>query len=274
MAAGRWRNQLEAWAIPQDLLDAVPDSPYGWPAKIWKRRNEAASESAPTPTTRIAGELLGENGSLLDVGAGTGRASIPLAIKGHRVTAVERNPGMAKGLREEAARAGVDVTVLEAEWPEAAAAAGRHDVVLCAHVVYDVGDIAPFVSALAEAASVGVTIELTPRHPWYCLAGYYRVLHGLDRPEGPTANELAEVVTEAIGVTPTIERWSRTGGIRFESPDELTEFTRRRLVLPSDRTSELVELLSPDIAHVDGWYMLGAAARDLVTVWWKTPLPL
>ncbi len=270
-AAARWRGQLEAWAIPQELLDAVPDSPYSWPPELWKRRTEAQEQAADEPeTTAIVRSLLPEGGTLLDVGAGTGRASLTLAAAGHPLTAVERNPGMAEGLRAEADRLGVPVTVIEAAWPEAAAAAGTHDVALCAHVVYDVQDITPFVAALHDAAGTAVAVELTPSHPWSSLTPLYRALHGLDRPGGPTVDDFAAVVKEAVGVHPQVTRWSRPGGLRFADFEELVEFQRRRLVLPAERAGELEALLRPEVRAVEEWLVLGDPVRELATVWWHT----
>jgi SAM-dependent methyltransferase len=268
-ATDRWREQLEAWAIPQHLLDAVSDSPYEWPPELWKRRTAAAEEGPESATTGILRRLLPVGGSLLDVGAGTGRASLPVAGEGHPLTAVERNPGMAGGLREEAARRGIDVAVIEGSWPDVARQAGRHDIAMCAHVVYDVQDIAPFVAALDDAARRAVVIELTPRHPWHGLAPYYRAMHNLDRPGGPTAGDLAGVVSEQLAVRPNVEEWTRPGGLRFASIDEMVEFQRRRLVLPKDRAGELEGLLTPDIVQDGDWFLLGPAERTLVTLWWE-----
>ncbi len=269
-AAARWRAELEAWAIPQELLDAVPDSPYSWPPELWKRRSMAAEEAAEEPeTTGIVRELLGDVGTLLDVGAGTGRASLPLAAAGHPLTAVEKNPGMAQGLREEAERLGVDVTLVEGAWPEVAAQAGVHDVAMCAHVVYDVQDIAPFVSALHTSARRGVAIELTPTHPWSGLAPYYKALHALDRPAGPSVGDLVTVIREELGAEPAVEWWSRPGGLRFADRAELVGFFRRRLVLPVRREPELEALLEPDIVADGEWLLLGGGERELATVWWR-----
>ncbi len=269
-AAARWRAELEAWAIPQELLDAVPDSPYAWPPELWKRRTMAAEEGDEPETTGVVRRLIGDGGTLLDVGAGTGRASLPLAAEGHPLTAVEKNPGMALGLREEAERVGVEVAVIEGAWPEVAAEAGSHDVAMSAHVVYDVQDIAPFIAALHAAARRGVVIELTPTHPWSGLAPYYKALHALDRPAGPSVGDLVTVIREEVGAEPAVEWWSRPGGLRFADRAELVGFFRRRLVLPAERDAELEALLEPDIAADGEWLLLGGGERELATVWWRT----
>ena len=81
-AAGRWREQLEAWAIPQELLGAVPDSPYEWPSELWERGRAAAEAGPESVTAAIVRDLLPDGGTVLDVGAGTGRVSLPLAREG------------------------------------------------------------------------------------------------------------------------------------------------------------------------------------------------
>ncbi len=266
-AAGRWREHLEAWALPPALLAAVPDSPYEWPADLYRRRQQVESAGPPGPTARHALGLLSPGGSLLDVGAGTGRASLPIAVRGHPLTAVERNPAMAQALREEAEAAGVEVRVVEGSWPEAAAEAGRHDVALSAHVVYDVADLAPFLRALHAAARVAVLLEVGERHPWANLTPYYRSLHGLDRPDGPTADLLAEVVAEVLGVRPEAERWIGPERLPFGDSAALVEFYRRRLLVPVERAAELADRLAGDVVERDGRFSLGGE-QTVVTLWW------
>jgi len=263
-AAERWRALLEAWALPPDLLAAVPDSPYEWPAGLWRRKAEPETDS---PTLRVVAALLPPGGSLLDVGAGTGRASLALAARGHPLTAVEPNPKMAAALRDEAGAAGVKVRLIEESWPAVAPRAGRHDVALAAHVVYDVADLAPFLQALHRAARAGVVLEAGERHPWSGLRKYYQALHGLDRPDGPDAALLVEVVEEVLGLSPQVERWNGPGRLRFADLQELVDLCRRRLLVPVERSAELAALLAPEIVEEGGWLSL----RDdpgVVTVWW------
>ena len=265
-AAAHWRALLEGWALPPALLAAVPGSPYEWPAGLW-RRGQGVESGADTPTVRAVAGLLPPGGSVLDVGAGTGRASLALATRGYPVTAVEPNREMAAALCAEAEVAGVEVRLIEGAWPKVAPQAGRHDVALAAHVVYDVADLAPFLRALHEAARAGVVLEAGEHHPWAGLARYYRALHGLDRPDGPTAALLVEVVEEVLGVGPQVERWANRSRLHFADLQELVDLYRRRLLVPIERTAELTDLLAPDIVEKDGWLSLGHDA-GVVTVWW------
>jgi len=269
-ATERWQRQLDDWALPERLLSAVPDSPYTWPETLWKRRAASAIERGEmTPTTARVTSMAGDGGSVLDVGAGTGRASLPLARLGHPVTAVERNPGMLAGLQELAA--GLPVEVIDGSWPAVARRVDRHSVSMCAHVVYDVREVGPFLSSLADKATGGVVIELTETHPWTHLGPYYLALHGLARPSGPNADDLASVVEEVLGISPVLERWTRPPDLWFESRQEIIELYGRRLVLPSDRWTELDQLLEPEIIERDGRFLFGTDVRQFVTLWWTRP---
>jgi SAM-dependent methyltransferase len=268
-AVSSWRRQFDEWVIPQELLDAVPDSPYTWPQGLWRRKAESAVERGEiTPTRQKVIALAGPGGSVLDIGAGTGRASLPMARVGHRVTAVERNDGMLEGLRD--LSIGLPVKIVEGSWPEVAAQVDVHDVAMCAHVVYDVADIGPFLFALNKAAKKGVVIELTESHPWTSLGPYYQALHQLDRPAGPTVDDLMAVISESLHVVPEVDRWERPSDLWHESEEELLEFYRRRLVLPIERRAELARLLAPDIVEVDGRFVVGDV-RPFATMWWRQP---
>jgi SAM-dependent methyltransferase len=265
-AAERWRADLEAWALPQWLLDSADASPYDWPVELMRRVTAGNAAAEPTTTLHRVIELAGDGGSVLDVGAGTGRLAVPLARAGLRVTAVEPDAAM----RDSLSRAAGDVlvAVVEGSWPEAAGRAGFHDVVLAANVVYDVADLGPFLAALGAAATKAVVIECGPRHPWSPLRPLFRELHGLELPAGPTVEDLVAVISEVVWSSPQAERWDAGDGFRFSDLDELLAFYRRRLVLPVGRTDELLALIGDRIREVDGRFTAGEDRRQKVTVWW------
>ena len=45
-ALARWREQLEAWAIPTEILAAAPESPWAFPVGLFRSRARRAG-SAP-----------------------------------------------------------------------------------------------------------------------------------------------------------------------------------------------------------------------------------
>ncbi|MDH3306839.1 MAG: class I SAM-dependent methyltransferase [Acidimicrobiia bacterium] len=268
-AAVRWRHQLEAWAIPQALLDGVPWNPYEWPAELFARRDrQRVAEGVEPPTFDI---VMGfEPRTVLDIGAGTGGSCLTLAERGVHVTALERDEGMAQRLRSEAARRGLEVEVIEAAWPEAASSAPVVDVVTTSHVVHNVPDLAPFLAAMADHATRAVVIQEFEQHPWAHLGPYYKALHGLDRPTGPTVDDLVAVVYETLGVEPEVLRWDSGRPMWFQDRHELYLFYGRRLVVPEQRWQELNDVLGPYVVErPDGTVQLEERTKQLATVWWE-----
>lgn len=89
--------------------------------------------------------------TVLDIGAGAGRYALPLAQLARRVIAVEPSPALRRHLAARVAAEGAEnVEVVTGAWPAVETAPA--DLVLCAHVVYGVREIAPFLRRLDRAA--------------------------------------------------------------------------------------------------------------------------
>jgi hypothetical protein len=110
---------------------------------------------------------------------------------------------------------------------------------------------------------------MTESHPWSGLTPYYRALHGLDRPAGPTTADLVEVVREEIGASCRITRWERDPGAWFADLEEIEAHYGRRLLLPPERRHELRELLP--IREVDGRFLVGDDSRTIATLVFDVP---
>jgi hypothetical protein len=79
----------------------------------------------------------------------------------------------------------------------------------------------------------------------------------LDRPKGPTPEDLIEVLKE-IGIKASVHYWS--GTMRQESDiEQAAEFMRIRLCLPKERLSEVKEFLQNQPQ---------SSERELATIWW------
>lgn len=258
--ARRWAEALAAWAIPPEILDRAPAKPWGCPTSLFARAAEeaVAPEAGLRPTTRRAAEVLPDAGSVLDVGAGGGAASLPLVPPATHITAVDESAGMLEAFASLAARRGVDHTEVQGTWPEVADRVEAADVVVCAHVFYNVADLEPFVAALTAKARNRVVVELTANHPLASLNQLWRQFHGLERPTGPSADDAVAVLAE-MGLDAGIERWEAPGRWETAPREELVAFARRRLCLTPDR--------DPDVsAALDEKFIAGP--RQLVTLWW------
>lgn len=94
--------------------------------------------------------LIPPGASVLDVGCGTGRFAIPLALQGCRVTGFDQSPAMLAIARGKAAAAAVDVELQHRTWP--AELEETYDVALAAWSLYRQRDIRTALAALIRAA--------------------------------------------------------------------------------------------------------------------------
>ncbi len=258
-AARRWREDLDSWAIPAEIIDAAPESPWGCPPGLFARAAEEALDKqsgAPTPSLLRAREVLAEGGSVLDVGAGGGAASLPLCPPAASVTAVDQSPQMLERFADLAERQGIDHHEVEGLWPDVAGQVGAADVVVCNHALYNVGDLVPFVTALTDHARRRVVVEITATHPQALLNPLWEHFHGLARPTRPTADDALAIVRE-LGLEVGVEEFD--GPMRWQNHqhDDVVAFMRKRLCLPPERDTEVATLLPPPVA------------RPHVVLWWQ-----
>ena len=270
-ALAGWRDALASWAIPPEILAGVDESPWVLPVEVFARRTTRAVRAPHGPSLERAAQAL--PGSVLDVGAGAGAASLPLHDRVTALSAVDASRAMLDELGARAAAlpgpggAPLPVTLVEGRWPDVADRVPVADVVVCHHVLYNVAELGPFATALRAHARRRVVVEITAHHPLSALNPYWRELHGLDRPDRPTAEDAVAALVE-LGVAPTVERWRRPAVPAYGDFADLVENTRRRLCLPPHRRDELVAALRAqgvDPAHPAD---LGSSGDEVVTLWW------
>jgi hypothetical protein len=114
-------------------------------------------------------------------------------------------------------------------------------------------------------------VELTPQHPLSWMNDLWRRFHGLERPEGPNAEDAVAIVAEVTGSRPSSQSWRSQeegpGGFRIKR--DAIGLVRRRLCLTADRDAEIEDALGDRLVSVDGIWSLGRG-ENLVTLWWDT----
>lgn len=257
-AVEHWAAQLWDWSIPPAILQAAPRNPYEFAASVIRR---PSVDPLATPTGRVVLERLSPGDRLLDVGCGAGRIAGAFTAD-HEVVGVEPRPDLAAIARE------VGVQVVDGRWPAAAAQVGGVDVVLSTHVLYDVQDPGPFVSAMHRSARRRVVLEVSAAHPWAGLGPLYQRFHGIDRPAGPTAEDLVAVVAEVLGVQPERERWTRPGSIHDDVRAYADQTARMLCLAPTEGLlAELGAILSAEGTLLpDG--RIRTPDSPQATIWW------
>ncbi|MGH2718378.1 MAG: class I SAM-dependent methyltransferase [Actinomycetota bacterium] len=265
-----WKQQLSGWGIPDEILAAAPAVPWHFPTGVFAHRAREQAAAPVGPSYQRAAEALPVGGSVLDIGSGAGAASIPLAGRAGRITAVDSDPAMLQALAQLAEGQGdLSVELVHGSWPAVAPGVGPADVVVCHHVLYNVQDLRPFVEALTSHARRRVVVELTEHHPVEPMNPLWERFWSLTRPDGPTAYDAAAALA-SLGLAVTTEHRESAPLHVYESFEEMLAYHRRRLCLPESADPELAKALIE--LGVDPERPVGlGAGRPLVTLWWEPP---
>ena len=262
-----WRDDLAAWAIPDQILGAVQESPWVLPGQVFARRADRLAAEPAGPSFEQAWAALDPPGTVLDIGSGPGAASLPLLPRATGITAVDVDEAMLALLAERASARGIGAVCIAGTWPQIAPLVPAADVVTCHHVLYNVADLEPFVTALTDHARRLVVVEVASLHPLTSLNPLWVRFHGLARPSRPTAADLLELL-RAMALPIEYRWWRRPGGPDYASFAELTDVTRRRLCLPPDRADDVATALIESGVDPARPQDLGSSGRDVLTIWW------
>ena len=263
----RWRDELAAWAIPEHITRAVTESPWVLPRQVFARRADRLRRAPAGPSYERECAALGPPGTVLDVGAGAGAASLPLVPQATALAAVDADPVMLELLAERA-RAARPATLIPGCWPDVAAVTPAADLVTCHHVLYNVPGLAPFIEALTGHARRQVVVEMTAAHPLAALNPLWLHFHGLQRPAGPTAADVLAIL-DAMGLRAGHTEWNRPAEADYPTMRELVDVTRRRLCLPPERAGDVEAALREYGLCGDQPADLGTSGRAVVTIWWE-----
>ena len=162
--AQRWADDLASWGIPDHILSAAPQSPWIHPVSSFTPDGNLFVD---TPSRHRALDALNgiDSPSVLDVGCGGGRGVFGLTPPATHVVGVDQQQEMLDVVNAQAADRGLSAATVLGKWPAVADETPVCDVVICHHVVYNVGDLVPFIEALTSHARRRVVLELPTRHP-------------------------------------------------------------------------------------------------------------
>ena len=269
-----WAERVRANRDQVDGVREVPDRDFYAPVSSLfvadpRRTGEEALDELLT---------LAEPGDRwLDIGAGAGRYALPLALRVREVVAVEPSASMRNALRTGKAEHGLDnVDIVAGAWPAILSELGEPpvaDVVLVAHVGYDIEEIGPFIDGMERAAGRLCVAMLTDQSPASVADPFWPIVHGMDRVPLPALPELAELL-RARGRSIEIRRVERAPRT-FDSFDGLATFVRRQLWIAEDGEKEQrFRNALADMARErddDGWTLATPPVGSIGILTWTPP---
>jgi SAM-dependent methyltransferase len=199
-----------------DVLRPTSDEALSaWAARVRANREQAEAyrEGAPSPdfyapvasafkadprrtdepALEVLRSLVVAGETWLDIGAGGGRYTLPIALLAGRVIAVDPSAGMLAVLREGMAEHGIgNIEIVESRWPMAGAPLA--DVAFISHVGYDVEEIGPFLDAMEASARRLCVAVLLSEAPATMAAPAWPPIHGVERALLPALREFLVVL--------------------------------------------------------------------------------
>lgn len=233
------------------------------------RRLDAGEEVAPDPLLEHILESLAPDLTVLDIGAGIGRWTVPMAGKVRRVTAVEPLEGMRRVLAERVAARGIaNLEIVNAPWDRAEVS--PHDVAIAAHATYATPDLLGFVEKMERCARRICYLALRlPAHDG-AIGELSQQIHGLwhDSPNfivgynlllsaGRYPNVLIERTPVRYWIDPSI--------------DAALVRARRHLRLADDRHDGIIKgVLTRRLVRTDQGFRWPDCMRSAL-IWWRPP---
>lgn len=240
-ACARWRRLVADRRAEAQRL--TPDRAAPGARAFFDRRADRyaaavkLADASHDPFLRELRRVSDASSTLLDVGAGTGRFTLALALAGAvaHVTAVDPSAGMLDVLRRDAQQQGVtNVTVVQRTWEDTPMI--HADVVFSAFVLTLVPDARPFLVKLDACAREHVVLYLGAFCADAVLDPLWRHFHGTSRVSGPSYLDAIAVLRE-LRITPAVKVVEVPNRIRFATIDEAVEHYRDALLLADSAES-------------------------------------
>lgn len=269
--AGRWGAQVAAeHAQYQAVIPPERQQLDFWgPHAARFRAPRRVEENAPRDEfVEFVLARTAPGAQILDVGSGAGRYALPLARAGRRMIALDASESMITALRADAQTEGLEIATHVADWESAEIAPA--DTLICAHVLYAVGDGAAFVRKLDGCATRQVFILMGYEPPITWLGPFWRVVYGIERIRLPGAIEALALLHQQ-GIDATLTPLRKRLVIGYDSLDAALHSVRGWLHLEPEpeRDARLLAELGRQLIPSGGGFVTSVAPRLAVLSWAK-----
>lgn len=223
----------------------------------------------PDPLLDFVLKNVNSQTTILDVGAGSGRWTIPLAKIARTVTAVEPSDAMGNILRENLVSTRVNnVEIIQSSWEEAIVQ--THDIIVCAHAMYASPDLGSFVRKMEQYTRKGcyLAVRLPPADGIIGMLSLPIYGHCHDSPNAIIAyNALyAMGIYANVLVESDIDRWTN------DTFEQAFARAKRHLHLGSSTTHDRLirETLAQRLSLLNNIYVWPDGMRSAL-LWWSPP---
>jgi SAM-dependent methyltransferase len=265
------------WArLWRDLVERFEDEPARSEQRMLARWQTRAPSRGYTEEKRrrdrddplmqcVLGRLEADD-TVLDIGAGIGRWSIPMALVCRKVTALDVLPGMLEIVRENAAHDAVgNIETLLGDW--ATVELEPHDHVLSSHAAYVSRDIVGYVRKMERLARKTCFVVLrVPRHDGV-IGELSRRIHGFWHDSPNFVVGYNALLQAGISGHVIMEEQGRCW--HDETREDALDRVKRHLRLSSEEHDALIlDVLDERLEFRDGEYHWPDWRRSAL-IWWR-----
>ena len=252
-----WEARWKQLVADRASLAAGHSDPNYWDrrAKAFARSTQARADEF----LQVLDPYLAPGKTLIDVGAGAGRHSAPIADRVEWVTAVEPSDGMRGQMP-----ARDNMTVVASTWEDAEVAPA--DLVICSHVLYGVADPVPFLAKMNAAARERVFVLMRETELPHPGAELRRRALGDSGPRMPRFSDLFMLLLQ-MGMAPDVRFLSYPMVQRYADMEEAVADSRAMFGAGWDDTKGRAALQELLVSDGDDLVFDGGIVRSGVAHW-------
>jgi SAM-dependent methyltransferase len=249
------------------------------PGEMWDKRaeefNRSTKEWGEGTERQVASLKLDPDYTVLDVGAGTGRLSVPIAKMVKQVKAVDQSRGMLSYLEENMAEEGLsNYKAIQKRWEDVELGVDLepHDVVVASHSL-GMFDLQEAVAKMDAAANKYVYI-FTFAGRWFFDDQeeelWERVYDRPPRRGGGFRSDymLLYNILHDMGIYANVEIKDTEHVQRYGSLDEAVERWKERREIPEEKEPLLREYLAKNLESEDGDGLVFRRRTKSAMIWW------
>ncbi len=220
------------------------------------RRSSETNDATESPIFKEVIRHLGESRTVLDIGAGVGRFTGPLASAGCDVTAIEPADEMQSPLVDTLTRYNVrdKVRVVQSPWP--AQESFQAEVSLAAFVIQFADDPVEFARTMENAATRRCILAVHVDPMMAFLQDLWPLFH--PGQAAPKMRVFADIYPQllAVGIVADVRVFSEQHGPRFADPKAAVDMLAVRLGIRDDaaavaRLRDILQTRSQDMVQTD-----------------------
>ena len=250
------------------------------PGEMWDKRaeefNRSTKERSERTERQVASLKLDPDYTVLDVGAGTGRLSVPIAKIVKQVTAIDQSRGMLSYLEENMAEGGLsNYKAIQKRWEDVELGADLepHDVVIASHSL-GMFDLQEALAKIDAAAKKRVYL-FTFAGRWFFDDQeeelWERVYDRPPRRHGGFRSDYMLIynILHDMGIYANVEIKDSEHVQRYGSLDEAVEEWKARREIPEENEHLLREYLAKNLESENGDGLVFRRRTKSAMIWWS-----